>query len=87
MNLEPGGGKPRPKLDREPPVPLYETTTYLNTDLELGSTADLTSLVRQLETAGLCVLHSERRENGLWSAWLEPETTQKVLCRRALRPL
>ncbi len=48
-----------------------DTICYLNTDLDLTSPVDLTSLVTALEATGLLPLHSARREDGLWYATCE----------------
>jgi hypothetical protein len=48
-------------------------TAYLNTDLDLGSPRDLTSLCAAFEKAGVSPLHLERREDGSWWARLETD--------------
>jgi hypothetical protein len=55
---------------------------YLNTDLDLVSDTDLTTLAAALESRGLFALHVDRRDDGLWHASFEvnlcgsqPETT------------
>lgn len=47
------------------------TINYLNSDLELTSADDLTTLAAALEAAGLVALHVTLREDGLWNTWLE----------------
>lgn len=48
-------------------------TCYLNTDLDLISTVDLTPLVEVFESQGIFPLHLIRGEDGYWSATLETE--------------
>jgi hypothetical protein len=48
---------------------------YLNTDLELVSAEDLTSLAAAFEQQGLFPLHVDRREDGLWHAAFETNAT------------
>ncbi len=50
------------------------TIRYLNTDLDLGSTSDLTGLVASLAAKGMFVLHCEQVETGIWHARLETHT-------------
>jgi len=47
------------------------TIRYLNTDLDLTSSVDLTTLAAALETGGVPPLHVSRREDGLWYACCE----------------
>lgn len=47
------------------------TIHYLNTDLDLTSTVDLTALAAALALGDLDSLHVGRVENGLWSARFE----------------
>ena len=61
-------------------------TQYLNTDLDLVSTADLTALAADLEARGLDSLHVDRQEDSQWIAIFEssagydqPETTILML--------
>lgn len=44
---------------------------YLNTDLDLASPHDLSALTAHLDRAGLTVLDSQRRDDGLWHAIVE----------------
>lgn len=44
---------------------------YLNTDLDLTSANDLTSLTVALEKKGMFALHSARGEDGVWYATFE----------------
>ena len=46
-------------------------STYINTDLDLSSSADLTGLVAALESRGLFALHVTHADDGLWHATLE----------------
>lgn len=46
-------------------------THYLNTDLDLISSDDLTPLAAVFKSQGVFVLHLNRDENGLWHATLE----------------
>jgi hypothetical protein len=60
------------------------TIGYLNTDLDLGSTSDVTSLVARLEAQGMFVLHCQQEESGTWHARLEthvqhPAPEQNIL--------
>jgi hypothetical protein len=48
-----------------------DTISYLNTDLDLTSTVDLTTLATALETGGVLPLHVTRGEDGLWYACCE----------------
>lgn len=48
------------------------TICYLNTDLDLSSTADLTELVDSLQSAGVRALHGvTHSDDGLWYALFE----------------
>lgn len=48
-----------------------DTICYLNTDLDLTSTEDLTSLAAALAKKGVCPLHTTHGEDGLWYATFE----------------
>lgn len=45
--------------------------TYLNTDLDLISSSDLTELAAAFESATMCVGHVTPGDNGLWYAMFE----------------
>lgn len=45
--------------------------TYLNTDLDLTSSSDLTALGAAFEAAGVFSLHVTQGEDGLWYACFE----------------
>jgi hypothetical protein len=47
------------------------TICYLNTDLDLTSSGDLTALAGVLESRGIRPLHVTRSEDGLWYATFE----------------
>jgi len=47
--------------------------TYLNTDLDLTSAQDLTTLARAFESRGVFALHVTRCDNGLWRATFETD--------------
>ena len=49
------------------------TISYLNTDLDLVSSADLTPLAAVFEARGVFALHVAPREDGLWYAVFETE--------------
>jgi hypothetical protein len=49
-------------------------TRYINTDLDLLSTVDLTPLAAAFESQGIFPLHVASREDGCWSAILETDT-------------
>jgi hypothetical protein len=48
-------------------------TRYINTDLDLFSTVDLTPLTAAFESQGVFALHVTSREDGCWSAILETD--------------
>jgi hypothetical protein len=47
------------------------TISYLNTDLDLVSTDDLSALVAVLDARGVFALHAGRRDDGFWYATFE----------------
>ena len=47
--------------------------TYVNTDLDLTSAADLTAIVAAFESGGVFALHVTRGGDGAWLATLETE--------------
>jgi hypothetical protein len=47
--------------------------SYLNTDLDLSSSKDLTELAAAFETAGVFPLHVTHHEDGLWYATFETD--------------
>jgi hypothetical protein len=49
------------------------TITYLNTDLDLISSDELTALATVFEARGLFPLHVSRRDDGLWYASFETQ--------------
>ncbi len=50
-----------------------DTIRYLNTDLDLKSTEDLTALAEAFETQGVGPLHVGSGEDGLWHATFETD--------------
>lgn len=54
-------------------MPRQSPLAYLNTDLELYSTARLTPLLRELRARGLFSLRHDQAPDGGWIAWLEWE--------------
>ena len=75
--LRAGAGDVHVVLAEPLPAPTVEfapatgSTIYLNTDLDLVSSEDLTPLAEALEARGLFTLHVEPRDDGLWYATLE----------------
>jgi hypothetical protein len=57
---------------------------YLNTDLELISTRELTSLAKGLTRRGMFALRVDQEPDGLWSAWFETndefENPESTIC-------
>ncbi len=50
---------------------MEDTFRYLNTDLDVISTDDLTALAAAFEMEGTIALHCERGEDGIWCARFE----------------
>lgn len=53
---------------------MTQPSQYINTDLELTSSATLAPLADFLDNAGWLVLHAERHDDGLWHAAFEAES-------------
>lgn len=63
------GIEPEPSAAEEDAVD--GTTCYLNTDLDLASSEDLTALAAVFESQGVFPLHVTRGEDGIWYATFE----------------